>query len=89
MRRKPGGGDLQFNIHMLGGTVEMVLELGVKEAGDLVGGLEDVGEEEILTWAGGDGDHLFVRYVDRNKKLPKKEAWLNSTIYTGCRQTQE
>ena len=46
----------------------MLLGLGVEEAGDFVGGLEGVGEEEIQGWAGGDGDHLFVRYVDGDKK---------------------
>lgn len=46
----------------------MLLELGVEEAGDFVDGLEGVGEEEILGWVGGSGDHLLVRYVDGNKK---------------------
>ena len=46
---------------MLGGTVGMFLGLGVEEAGDFVDGLEGVGEEEILAWAGGSEDHLFVR----------------------------
>ena len=42
--------------------------MGVEEAGDLVGGLEGVGEEEILVWVGVYGDHLLVRYVDQNTK---------------------
>ena len=44
------------------------MELGVEEAGDFVDGLEGVGEEEILGWTDGGGEHLWVRYVDGNKK---------------------